>query len=347
MKALAASSIRTVRRSLCMLCGHAGHALYAHLQDRLFGVAGAWSLSRCPQPDCGLVWLDPMPVVDDLATAYETYYTHFDEPSDGPKRSWRQAYHFIKRDYIAYRYGYRYGAGEKAWSGFGLLLYLFPIRRGEVDQELRHLHACPGGRLLDVGCGSGGWLATMRDLGWRVRGVDFDATAVAVAAGRGLRVDHGTLESQDYPGESFDGITLNHVIEHLPDPCGTLAECRRILKQDGQLTLFTPNSASLGHLFFKQNWRGLEPPRHLYLFCPNAMRAALRRAGFGRSAVHTTNSRYILEHSLSLQAGRTNLGKRATSGQRLAALLLAVAEQAALCVRPGVGECLAIQAHKM
>ncbi len=340
------NSIRTAQRSRCALCGQWGEPLYTGLKDPLFGAPGTWRLARCSDRRCGLVWMDPMPLTEDLGRVYHGYYTHAD-PSEAAAGNFpRRAYGAIKGDYLAGRYGYPVAPKHSLSGRLGWLLYLLPLRRGGVDSEVRYLRACPGGRLLDIGCGGGKWLAKMRGLGWEVRGVDFDAEAVAVAAHRGLGVDHGSLEAVGYPGGSFDAITLNHVIEHLPDPVSTIEECRRLLKPGGHLVMVTPNSASLGHRLFKGVWRGLEPPRHLHLFCLDSMRAGLKRAGFGHFDVRTVNSDYVLMRSLALWAGLAEPGGRLPLRLRTASLLLAMLEQALLAVHPEAGECLVVQALK-
>ena len=341
-----APSIRTTARSQCALCGQLGEPLYTDLEDRLFGVLGKWTLARCSERRCSLIWMDPMPIEADLGKAYHSYYTHDDRAAIGPENLLKRAYVAIKRGYLASRYGYHAGSKRGVSRCLGWLLYLFPIRRGGVDSEVRYLCARPGGRLLDIGCGSGAWLSDMRDLGWEVRGLDFDAEAVAVAVRRGIEVDHGPLEAQRYPDESFEAITLNHVIEHLPDPFATLAECRRILKPSGHLMVVTPNSASLGHQLFKEAWRGLEPPRHLHLFCPSSMRAGLERAGFSQFEVRTVNSDYLLMHSLGLWARLAEPGRQLPMGLKVVSHLLTILEQAMLVARPELGECLVVQAPK-
>jgi 2-polyprenyl-3-methyl-5-hydroxy-6-metoxy-1,4-benzoquinol methylase len=336
-------SIRTAPRPHCALCGQPGLPLYETLEDRLFGVVGTWRLAVCGDRRCGLVWMHPMPLAEDLGNAYQRYYTH-DGAGAGARISLpTRAYRALKCGYLDFRYGYR--ARHGLVSRLGWLMYLFPVRRGEIDNEVRYLPAQPGGRLLDLGCGSGAWLLQMRDLGWQVRGLDFDPEAVALARRRGLEVDQGPLEDQRYRAESFDVITLNHVIEHVPDPVATLAECRRVLRPGGRLMLFTPNTASLGHRLFKDDWRGLEPPRHLHLFGPNAMHHALLRAGFSGCDVRTTNSRYLWRCSLALWAGCV-AGGHLPPALKVAAWLLTLLEQALMLVLPAAGECLAVRAVK-
>jgi SAM-dependent methyltransferase len=134
--------------------------------------------------------------------------------------------------------------------------------------------------MLDVGCGNGAFLAQMRDYGWNVVGLDFDPNAVAAARTIGIEATCGALEMSTYPPESFDAVCLNHVIEHLYNPVETLHICRQILKPGGYLYVATPNIKSAGHARHQQFWRGLEPPRHLTLFSPDALTHAFELAGF-------------------------------------------------------------------
>src|SRR5688500_8488320 len=73
--------MRTRSRPSCLLCGTPGARIYTGLNDRLYNAPGEWSLSKCTNAACELVWLDPMPVPEDLPLAYRTYYTHGDVSS--------------------------------------------------------------------------------------------------------------------------------------------------------------------------------------------------------------------------------------------------------------------------
>jgi 2-polyprenyl-3-methyl-5-hydroxy-6-metoxy-1,4-benzoquinol methylase len=145
------------------------------------------------------------------------------------------------------------------------------------------------GKILDVGCGDGAFLNLMRGRGWSVEGVDVDAKAVARAKAKyGLELRCSNLRAAGFPHDTFDAITLSHVIEHVPDPPGLLAEMARVLKPGGRLVATTPNIRSRGHKTFQRDWRGLEPPRHLNIFSLNALRECARRAGL--EVVETTST---------------------------------------------------------
>ncbi len=151
------------------------------------------------------------------------------------------------------------------------------------------LRAQPGHELLDVGCGDGKFLAFMRELGWSVTGVEPDEEAAKRA-----RLDHGLdvvpkpLEQAGFPNDRFDVITMGNVLEHLPDALEALRQGKRILKPGGRMVILTPNPGSLGHRLFGRNWRGLEPPRHFFLYPPLALRRIVARAGLAVEELRTT-----------------------------------------------------------
>ncbi len=298
-------ALRRVARPACPVCGAAGKALHAQQRDRLFGAPGLWNTQRCTGARCDAAWLDPAPHAADLGLAYADYYTHHEPaPARRPGRA-KSAYLWLRRGYLAGRFGYDAALVTPWHARLGRVLYLWPLRRASIDEELRWLPARPGGTLLDVGCGSGEWLASMRRLGWQVDGVDFDERAVRQARASGLAIGLGDVEAQAYADGRFDVVTLNHVVEHLPDALATLRECRRVLRPGGTLVVCTPNGASLGHAVFGADWRGLEPPRHLQLYGPQSLAALLAAAGFVDGRVTTAGSRFYWRHSLALwHAGR-------------------------------------------
>jgi 2-polyprenyl-3-methyl-5-hydroxy-6-metoxy-1,4-benzoquinol methylase len=287
----------------CMICGGTGEILHFNQRDLIFGAPGQWILKRCPSEECRLVWLDPMPTGEDIGKAYARYYTHTASAGDPSAGMPKRTYMAIKRQYLASKYHYRQDPERLRIPGLGSILYLLPLRRANADGDVRFLHAVPAGRLLDVGCGSGDWLISMRALGWNVTGVEVDVHAANVGRSRGITIVDGQLETQNFPGDTFDAITLNHVIEHLHDPVRTLMECARILKPGGKLVLFTPNGESLGHRLYGQYWRGLEPPRHLHIFSPQSTRRAFELAGFTGITILPWVATSIIYESHLLHAG--------------------------------------------
>lgn len=282
--------IRTEPKSKCNLCNSQGEYLYRHLEDRIFGTPGLWSIRKCSNPACELLWLDPMPVRSDLVKLYARYYTHIYTREDNAthKSAWRKFADKVCEGYCSQRYGYL--EANKGWLEkiLGYLIYLHPGRRADVDGYIKFLHPHLGGKLLEVGCGNGKKLAQLKKFGWDVEGVDFDSTAVEIAQHRGMKIRLGELEEQTYQENRFDAIVSSHVLEHVPEPIGFMRECYRILKPGGQLVFATPNAGSYGHKIFQGHWRGLEPPRHLHIFAKDSLFYAAARAGFQNIRCHST-----------------------------------------------------------
>jgi methionine biosynthesis protein MetW len=212
-----------------------------------------------------------------------------------------------------------------------------------------HLPAQHGGRLLDVGCGNGERLALLNSLGWQAQGVEMDEMAVGLARKSGLEVHLGSVQTQNYSKNTFDVITMNHVIEHLHDPISLLQECRRILKPRGLLVITTPNFSSWGHKVFKNCWRGLEPPRHLFLFNFINLPKILQFADFSiKSLVTTTTTAdWIYLQSYIVRANNLHsITKVATVKRKLLAIVFSWFEQAYIKFNPHVGEELVLKAEK-
>ncbi len=102
---------------------------------------------------------------------------------------------------------------------------------------------------------------------------------------------------------------MNHVIEHVPDPVGMLAESRRILKWAGRLVVTTPNVQSLGHKQFQDCWSGLDAPRHLRVFSLPVIQKCARQAGFDAIKVSTSaaNADGLIAISLGFEQAKATL----------------------------------------
>ncbi len=342
--------VRVQRARSCPLCGSKGELLYHDLRDYLFNAPGKWNLLKCSNPECGLIWLDPMPMEEEINKFYEGYYTHeFYGATNMPNTWLRRIHRLVKNGYLALKYGYENKSTSILVKLFGLLAYLYPGWRALLDFRVMYLPAQLRGRLLDVGCGSGWFLKNMKDLGWYVEGVDFDPIAVENAKKIGLTVHFGSLKNQQYPSNYFDAITMSHLIEHVYNPVQLLRECYRILKPGGSIVMVTPNGESWEHSIFKDNWRGLEPPRHLHIFTVQSLRCLVEKAGFVKIKTSTTvrDANGIFISSKLLQCRE----KCAPSGFQLQSIrilgrFMQLLEWILLSVKPNVGEEILLIAKK-
>ncbi|MFA5088833.1 MAG: class I SAM-dependent methyltransferase [Candidatus Omnitrophota bacterium] len=220
-----------------------------------------------------------MPVKTDLAQAYRSYYTHENEGSaEAP------VHHRRKNPLVRF-----------LKNLFSLVFVFFPIRNMYLE------HVKPG-RLLEIGCGNGKRLKRMQRLGWEVTGQEIDPISAAVARASGkCDVFVGELENLAFPENYFDAIITNHVLEHAYDPLVLMRECYRILKPQGRLVIVTPNSESLGHRYFKKDWLGVDPPRHLHIFKTNNLSDLGIKGGFKVVKSWTTIANVPLISWLSFQ----------------------------------------------
>lgn len=257
--------IRTETHPDCPLCGALGDVLYEGLKDRLFDVPGTWGFRRCPNADCRHVWLDPQPIAADLPLVYDRYYTHDDRKNTLLQVAKRSSATRTLRLPL-----------RLAYSAF---LRFSGISSARQKAYAMYLTGWPPGRLLDIGCGSGERLAYFARQGWQVVGQDVDPKAVDHARETyGLDVHLGPVESLPESFGAFDAVIMNHVIEHVSSPRELLLQAAARMAPEGMLVAVTPNAESLGHQWFKENWRGLEPPRHLHLFCPQSLKKMARCA---------------------------------------------------------------------
>jgi len=161
---------------------------------------------------------------------------------------------------------------ENGWVDFG-----FRLRLRRAPQ------LAPGTKILDVGCGNGAWLAFLAGRGFEVHGLDPSEEAVAACRARGLRhVVQGDLRSHPLPTASFDVVTAIHCLEHDADPVGFLRGAAALVRPGGWLGLAIPNIASWEARRARGLWYHLDPPYHLCLPPPAAMRQMMSATGLTR-----------------------------------------------------------------
>ncbi len=135
------------------------------------------------------------------------------------------------------------------------------------------------GKHLDVGSGAGAFLATMKSAGWDCLGLEPDPDARQVAKAD-FNVEARPVEELFLlQKESFDAITMWHVLEHVHQLDAYMAQLKALLKVDGRLLIAVPNYASMDAKRYQEAWAAYDVPRHLYHFCPDAMRTLLQRHG--------------------------------------------------------------------
>ena len=312
MQGIVAPKIHLESVTRCALCQSAeSDAIFKAVKDYLCGIPGSFRYVQCR--NCKLVYQEPRPVAESLIDCYVDYHTHeteelpssFSGPWQGPNR-------WVRGGILAAKYGYRHLAPSNVEAVAANILDLLPPVRSRARCGLGSgkgsgLPVFRGnGRALDIGTGGGIYAATLARLGWSMTCVEFDEVTAANTARRlNLNVFAGSVEQANFESNSFDFISMFHVIEHLPDPVATLRECYRILDTGARIMVRTPNFDSLVRRLFGRFWRGIEAPRHLFLFSADSLRRAVELAGFQVAGVCTTGAAtpYYLRMSREARSG--------------------------------------------
>lgn len=187
----------------------------------------------CECLKCGLLFTDPRPGKHEIGKYYqsEEYYSHQENKTG-----------FIPKLYESVK---------------------------SVNLKKKYKMATKGiakGRVLDIGCGVGDFLHTMEQKGWETVGIEPSEDAKAIAKKRIKAQVLDTEEQETLPENSFDLITMWHVLEHVDDLHWQLNQLERLVKPNGRVVIAVPNYNSYDGVFYKEKWAAYDVPRHLNHF---------------------------------------------------------------------------------
>jgi len=228
----------------CPLCG-------ADRSGAFYGLAapGRARVQNRLCAGCGLVFLHPLPDFAALRAYYERY-SQANQP----------------------------GNTRIPASYEEQLLAIAELRRRFLQPHLR-----PGWRVLDIGCGFGATLKTLRDgsgMPLELTGINPEADWAAFGAKRyGLDIRGGLFEDHDFEPSSFDLVILDNVLEHMQDPGATLEKVRAILSPGGAVFVAV-NNLDTPHGFYWQNFFA----DHVVSFSRRTLEAMLASRGLNPSA---------------------------------------------------------------
>jgi len=236
----------------CPLCpADTGVRLYLSCGDRLVE-PGLRNYNLVVCSGCGLIYLSPRP-------ALELAPLHHKQDGYDPFLSFSSPRNLMERTYIIAR------RLTCAWKR-RLMLRFLP----------------PGGSVLDVGCGSGEFLNSIKHI-YRVEGIEPEPDAVEFARRKlGLSVQAGILGEVALAADSHNFVTMWHALEHIPQPLEALEIVHSLLKPEGLLLIAVPNIRSFDAEYYAADWAPLDAPRHLWHFQPDSLTAVAQRAGFNR-----------------------------------------------------------------
>jgi 2-polyprenyl-3-methyl-5-hydroxy-6-metoxy-1,4-benzoquinol methylase len=135
------------------------------------------------------------------------------------------------------------------------------------------------GRILDIGAGIGAFLNEMKGKGWDIEGIEPDYGARQQAKNLFAIDLKPTPELQHIPHNSFDAITLWHVLEHVESLQDYVALLKQLLKKNGKIFIAVPNYSSLDAHLYGNRWAAYDVPRHLYHFTPRSIEVLVQKHG--------------------------------------------------------------------
>jgi len=217
----------------------------------------------CQCEDCDFMFVNPQPSEEKLAEIY-------------------------KADYFL---GSESDYGEKSVSG---------MKSRTAEMYLNHLLEYSGvkrGRLIEIGCGNGDFIALAKKKGFEVKGIEISGYAANTANARIGEdcVVCGTLEKTELPSEYFDICVLFDVIEHVYDPVGFLRKIHELLKPDGVIFIVTPSLDSWSARLMKSNWVEFKT-EHLHYFNRQTIQNILAKTGFNKVTIAPNYKHLTLEY---------------------------------------------------
>lgn len=228
----------------CPWCGKTTNQSYLKVKDYFLSKED-FELFKCEQ--CGLLFTEPRPNQNEIGKYYqsEEYYSH----QKNKKGFIPQIYESIKAINL----------------------------KNKVNMAIE---GKPNGKLLDIGCGVGDFLVQVKNKGWEIKGIEPSKEAKEIAKERIGFLPLNPSESSIMPDNSFDVITMWHVLEHVEDLKQQTTELFRLLKPEGRLVIALPNYKSYDCEYYKDKWAAWDVPRHLNHFSPTCIQNIMTSVGF-------------------------------------------------------------------
>lgn len=184
-----------------------------------------------------------------------------------------------------------YNSEEMSFNASGKKLSdkVSPAGRKDYEYILKFIQK---GKLLDLGCGVGGFMMTALQ-SFEVEGLEINTSHANIGNKNNLKI-HNIYSSKYLPEYKYDLITMLQVIEHVESPRSVIEDAYRLLKIGGLFYLACPNFDSVSFRLFKEKHRHVSSFAHINLYNPETLRRQIEEVGFECVNIET----YMLDISL-------------------------------------------------
>jgi 2-polyprenyl-3-methyl-5-hydroxy-6-metoxy-1,4-benzoquinol methylase len=155
------------------------------------------------------------------------------------------------------------------------------VRRISLKRKLKLINTFNSEEkiLLDIGCGTGDFLQAAQQDGWSVTGIEPDDSARQIANSKTDNSVFNISHLEELGENSFDVITLWHVLEHLPKLETHIQLFKHLLKPNGTLIIAVPNFKSYDAQLYENYWAAYDVPRHLWHFSKLSIQKLFKNVG--------------------------------------------------------------------
>lgn len=175
------------------------------------------------------------------------------------------------------------------YEGYDRNDYLSPITVKRYHEILDMLEPFrKTNKLIDVGCGIGLFAEVAVERGWEVYGTEFTEEAISICKEKGIVMNQGVLDVNNYELGQFDVVTSFEVIEHVNNPVEEIQSFKKLLRPNGALYLTTPNFNSISRFLNGPKWSVICYPEHLCYYTPKTIHKLLANQKFGKKWITTT-----------------------------------------------------------
>jgi 2-polyprenyl-3-methyl-5-hydroxy-6-metoxy-1,4-benzoquinol methylase len=167
------------------------------------------------------------------------------------------------------------------------------------------------GKILDIGCGTGAFLNTMTLAGWESTGLEPDDAARKKAQELYNINPKPSHQIFDLPHNTYDAITMWHVLEHVHQLHEYIAQLKNMLTTNGRIFIAVPNYTSYDAKHYAAHWAAYDVPRHLYHFSPASMKSLVEQHGLTIKKIKPMwfDSFYVSMLSEQYKNGKGNIVK--------------------------------------